>query len=85
MDILEKVKYIVSRHLKIEKERIQEESSMVEDFEADQFDLVQIIMDVEYEFNISIIEEEMPKVILIKDVVEYVKAHLPSRSARALT
>lgn len=73
--IFEKVKDIIAEQLGLEKDEITMDSSFVDDLGADSLDIVELIMALEEEFDIEIPDEDAEKVSVVKDVVEYIKAH----------
>ncbi len=75
MDILEKVKEIVSEQLNVEKEDIKLETTF-EDLEADSLDVVELIMKLEEEFDIEIPDEDAEKIRVVGSAVEYIKGKL---------
>ncbi len=74
MDILGKVKKIVSEHLDIEEEKITMESTF-EGLEADSLDVVELVVSLEQEFDLEIADEEVEKIKSIGDVVNYIENH----------
>ena len=56
MTTFEKVKKIVAEKLGVPEEKVTEEAAFVNDLGADSIDLVEIYMDLEDEFNMSIPE-----------------------------
>lgn len=73
--IFEKVREVISNVLGIEPEDITMESSFTEDLGADSLDVVELIMDLQEEFDIEIPDEEAEKVQTVGDVVDYIKTH----------
>ncbi|MDL2217271.1 acyl carrier protein [Christensenellaceae bacterium OttesenSCG-928-M15] len=71
----EKVREIIAKQLDIEEESITMESRLVDDLKADSLDVVELIMDLEQEFDMEIPDEELPKVHTVGDIVEYVDNH----------
>lgn len=51
------------------------ETMIKEDLKKDSLDLVEMIMDLEDEYNIKITDEEAMKIKTIKDLVEVLKNH----------
>ena len=51
-------------------------ASFVDDFNADSFNLVEIMMGLEEEFNIDIKPEDMGKIITVKDAIAYLEQRL---------
>ena len=73
--IFNKIKDIISDQLGVDAEEITMESSFVDDLGADSLDIVEFIMALEAEFDLEIPDEEAEKIIIVGDVVEYIKAH----------
>jgi acyl carrier protein len=71
--VFEKVRKILSDQLEIDEESITMESDLIEDLKADSLAIVELIMDLEQEFDLDIPDEELPKVATVKDVVTYIE------------
>ena len=71
-DIQEKVKKIVVEHLGVEKDKVVDSASFVDDLGADSLDTVELVMAFEEEFNIEIPDEAAEKIQTIKDAIEYI-------------
>jgi len=67
--LFEKVRDIIARQLDIDPATITAESRLVEDLKADSLDIVELIMDLEQEFDVEIPDEELPNVHTIGDIV----------------
>ncbi len=76
MSTLEKVKEIVHDKLGVEESKITEASSFVNDLGADSLDVVEFVMEVEKEFNITIPDEEATKLTTVGDAVKYIEDHI---------
>ena len=75
MAILEEVKEIITRYVKVEPEKITLESKLNEDLDADSIDLVEFILQLEDEFGAEIPDDEAEKIKTIGDAVSYIKSH----------
>jgi acyl carrier protein len=73
--IFEKVKDIVSNILGVDAEEVTMEASFMDDLGADSLDVVELIMDLQDEFNLEIPDEDAEKIHTVGDVVEYIKEH----------
>lgn len=72
-EIFEKIKDIVVEQLGIEDpDRIQMETSMTKDLEADSLYVIEVIMAIEEEFDIEIPDEEAETFETMEDIVNYV-------------
>ena len=75
MTTFEKLKKIISEQLYVDESKITMDSDIVEDFEADSIEMVDIVMDIEDEFGIEIPDDAMETMHRIGDVVEYIDAN----------
>lgn len=73
MEIFEKVKEIMAEQLDINPDDITEDTSFINDLEADSLDIVELIMALEEEFDTEIPDEEAEKISTVKDAVDYIK------------
>ena len=71
----EKVRDIIAKQLDLDADIITMESKLVEDLKADSLDVVELIMDLEQQFDIEIPDEELPKVRTVGDIVEYLEGN----------
>tara|TARA_B100000886_G_C20406610_1_gene485106 strand:+ start:1691 stop:1927 length:237 start_codon:yes stop_codon:yes gene_type:complete len=71
-DIQERVVKIVVEHLGVEKDKVLDSSSFVDDLGADSLDTVELVMAFEEEFNIEIPDEAAEKIQTIKDAIDYI-------------
>jgi len=71
MSKFEKVQEIVAEKLGVEKSKITNEASFIDDLGADSLDTVELIMKMEEEFDIEIPDEEAEKLKTVGDVVNY--------------
>lgn len=76
IDVEKKVKETVMQQLNITEDQYNIEASFIEDLGADSLDIVELLMALEDEFGIEIPDEDLIKIITIKDVIEYIKAKL---------
>ena len=74
MEIFEKVRQITATTLGFESDAITMESNIIEDLGADSLSVVELIMELEDSFGISIPESEAKDVKTIGDVVAIISA-----------
>lgn len=72
--VFEKVQKIIADHFNIDTEEISDDTCFYD--LGDSFDLVEIIIAVEEEFEIEIPDEEAEKFETVQDLVEYIEANL---------
>lgn len=68
----EKVIGIVSEQLNVPKEDIKSESKFVDDLKADSLDVVELVMEFEDEFEVTIPDEDYEKIRTVGDAVKYI-------------
>ena len=78
--VFERVKTIVVDKLGVDEADVSEESSFVENLNADSLDLVELIMAFEEEFSsgddpLEISDEDAGNIATIRDAVSYLKEH----------
>lgn len=57
--------------LGVEKSEIRPESNIIDDFGADSLDSVELIMEIEKEFNITIPDNDAEKLVIVSDAIQY--------------
>ena len=68
-----KVKAIIVDKLGVEESQVTPEASFTADLNADSLDTVELIMEFEKEFGISIPDEDTTKINTVQDVVAYIE------------
>ena len=66
---------IVSENLNVPKEEITREKRFIEDLQADSLDLVELAMEFEDKFGVTIPDEDFEKIKTVGDAIDYVKEH----------
>ena len=69
----EKIQEIIANQLGIDPETIKPESRLVDDLKTDSLDIVELIMDLEQEFDKQIPDEELPKIQTVADIISYLE------------
>ena len=75
-DIPERVKKIVVEHLGVEKEKVVDGASFVDDLGADSLDTVELVMALEEEFETEIPDEEAEKITTVQLAIDYINTNL---------
>lgn len=73
MSLEEKVISIVSEQLGVPKEEITRQSAFVDDLKADSLDVVELVMEFEDEFEITIPDEDYDKIRTVGDAIDYIQ------------
>lgn len=72
-DIKKKVKEIIVEKLGVDEAEVTEEASFTNDLGADSLDTVELIMQFEKEFNISIPDDQAEKIATVGEAIEYIE------------
>lgn len=75
-EIEAKVKKIVAEQMGVSEDEITGETSFVNDLNADSLDTVELVMEFEDEFEMSIPDEEAEKIQTVGMAVDYIKVQL---------
>jgi len=75
-DVHSKVVSIIVDKLGVEESEVTNEASFTNDLGADSLDTVELIMEFEKEFNLSIPDEEAEKIETVGDAISYIESHL---------
>ena len=78
--VYERVKSIVVDKLRVDEDKVHDESSFVDDLNADSLDLVELVMAFEEEFStpdhpLEISDEEAGNIRILGDAVTYLREH----------
>jgi len=71
--VFEKVKKMLAEQINISQEEIKLESDIINDLGADSLDVVEMLMAVETEFDVSIPDEVAMEMKTIQDVVSFIE------------
>ena len=74
-EIASKVKSIIVDKLGVDANEANDASSFTGDLGADSLDTVELIMEFEKEFNISIPDEAAEKIATVGDAISYIQAN----------
>lgn len=72
MSVEEKVIAIVCEQLGVAKEEIKTDSKFVDDLKADSLDVVELVMEFEDEFEVTIPDDDYDKIKTVGDAVKYI-------------
>jgi acyl carrier protein len=72
-EIAERVKNIIVDKLSVEESEITNEASFTNDLGADSLDTVELIMEFEKEFEITIPDDQAEKISTVGDAIAYIE------------
>jgi len=74
-DVFDRVKRIIIDRLGVDESEVTLEASFKDDLGADSLDVVELVMELEDEFNLEISDEDAEKITTVGEVVDYIKSH----------
>ena len=74
--MLEKIKKVLADQLGVDESKITPNSKIVEDLGADSLDVVELLMNLEEEYGISVSEDEATKISTVGDFVSLVESKM---------
>ena len=74
--IEERVINIVCEQMGASRDKIQTETSFINDLGADSLDTVELVMEFEDEFDINIPDEDAEKIQKVGDAIDYIKKRM---------
>ena len=74
-DITSRVKAIIVDKLGVDESEVKPEATFTNDLGADSLDTVELIMELEKEFNITIPDDQAEKIATVGDAIAYVEAN----------
>ena len=75
-DVASKVKEIIVDKLTVDEAEVTPTAEFSKDLGADSLDTVELIMEFEKEFGISIPDEDAEKITTVGDAISYIEGHL---------
>ena len=81
MSVEQRVMEIVSEHLAVNKEKLTRATNFIEDIGADSLDIVELVMELEEEFDIQIPDDQAEKIKTVGEAVDYIEARVKEKQA----
>jgi acyl carrier protein len=73
--IAERVKQIIVDKLGVDADEVTHEASFTNDLGADSLDTVELIMELEKEFDVSIPDDQAEKIQTVGQAIEFIEAN----------
>ena len=74
--IEDKVKEIIVEKLSVKESEVTHKASFVKDLGADSLDCVELVIDFEHEFGITIDDNEAENINTVGEAIDYIKAKI---------
>jgi len=81
VDVESKVREIIVNKLGVEESQITPEASFINDLGADSLDTVELIMEFEKSFNVTIDDADAEKIQTVGDAVSYLQSKTATENA----
>lgn len=75
-DVLARITKIIVDRLGVDEAEVKPEATFKEDLGADSLDVVELVMELEDEFDVEISDEDAEKITTVKNVVDYINNHM---------
>lgn len=75
-NVEQRVRDIIVRKLGVEESQVTPEASFMHDLGADSLDIVELIMEFEREFNLTIEDSDAEQIRTVGDAVRYIEQRL---------
>jgi len=76
MAVEDKIREIIVEQLGVSAEEVVPEASFIDDLGADSLDIVELVMELEEEFDIQIPDDQAEKIKTVGQAVEYIKSEV---------
>ena len=73
--VAERVKKIIVDKLGVDENEVNTDANFIQDLGADSLDTVELIMEFEKEFDVSIPDEQAEKIQTVGHAIEYLETH----------
>ena len=73
MDTFERIRELLAEQLDVDEDKITMDSNILEDFEADSLDVVDMVMNLEDEFGVEVDDDQIENFHTVGDVVRFVE------------
>ena len=75
----ERVIEIVCENLAVNKEQVNRNTSFIDDIGADSLDIVELIMELEEEFEITIPDDQAEKIKTVGEAIDYIQREIDKK------
>lgn len=73
--MLEKIKELLAKQLRIDIDTIADDSNIIEDLDADSLDVVEMLMAIEDDLGVIISDDDAVRLKTVRDVADYIEAN----------
>ena len=73
--MLEKIKELLAKQLRIDIDAIADDSNIIEDLGADSLDVVEMLMAIEDDLGVIISDDDAVRLKTVRDVADYIEGN----------
>ena len=73
--MLEKIKELLAKQLRIDIDAIADDSNIIEDLGADSLDVVEMLMAIKDDLGVIISDDDAVRLKTVRDVADYIEAN----------
>ena len=73
MSVEQRVIEIVCEHLAVQKDQVSRGTKFIEDIGADSLDIVELVMELEEEFDIQIPDDQAEKIKTVGEAIDFIE------------
>jgi len=74
-EMVQKIKDLIAESLGVSHSEVVASASFIEDLNADSLDIVEMVMQIEKEFDIEIPDDEAEGIRTVQNAIDYIVAH----------
>jgi len=67
------IEKIIAEHLGCDQDMVKDDSKIVEDLGADSLDIVELVMQLEEQYDIEIPDEDSENLLTVADIKQYIE------------
>ncbi|MEG0910470.1 MAG: acyl carrier protein [Ruthenibacterium sp.] len=71
--VFERIREIICDQLDLEEDKVTMDSDIIEDFDADSLDIVDLVMSLEDEFGLEVPDDQIEGFHTVGDIVRYIE------------
>ncbi|MEF9969728.1 MAG: acyl carrier protein [Ruthenibacterium sp.] len=71
--VFERIREIICDQLDLEEDKVTMDSDIIEDFDADSLDIVDLVMSFEDEFGLEVPDDQIEGFHTVGDIVRYIE------------
>lgn len=75
----QRVKEIICEQLGVSEDQVTPDASFIEDLGADSLDIVELVMELEEEFEITIPDDQAEKIKTVGEAIDYIEREIAKK------